>query len=528
MGGVLLALLVVVVLVLTNKGTGDPAANAPINTAGVVPPISGAATSQPLTTAEAEGVWRGVRKYVVEVIAETPDGVNSGSGVIVDSRGWIATSRRLIQGATRVTILPAPDSTGRVGASADATAVLIDNPQQDLAVLVADGLHVSDAPLLLQREITAGAHITCGAPNSARGSWMHLATPITGSKVSLPGDVKFELMSAANTPDLQWITYPGELPVSATGGPLVTRSGEIAGINLAASSALGQVYTLHATHIASSLASVDPKRVIRRLGPDKLASTGGNPVGNPGIKTSLAAASGAEEDPENPFGSKATIDDTAGIDRKPPAKPPGATPGSSPEDPTVVRLGKPEVEVMEATAENIRKTLAAAEGFDLAPETSEQYQVLQQLSRMITEASKPGADAKATSEANAAVQVLSTSEWPTAAGIKKTHELAVDSFGRGEKGVFVYGVMHGIIGTEDGSEMLFFRIPETRDFVAVPAKDNLRAVPQNSEWLLTGAEITGRGVQVPMKEGDTTRMVIPVLLDSIYIISKPVLPRGGP
>ncbi len=526
-GGVLLALLVVIVMVLANPAT--PVATDDAAVAGPAPaaPLDSAPATRRLSSAEAEGVWRNVRPFVVEVIVKTPQGINSGTGFVVDKRGWIATSRRLVEGASRITIVPAPDSVGRVGATAEATAILVDNPEQDIAIVQAETLRIRSQPQLLQGDITADDHITCGAPVTARGAWTHVATPSTDKNMSLPGDVKFELMSAASTPGLSWISYPGELPVTSTGGPLVTRTGEVAGINLAASSALGQVYALHAKHIAASLAKADPAKPDRRLGPEKLASAGENFDGSSGIKNSLAATAGGTDDPANPFGASATIEEPDGTPTKP-AAPPGATPGSSPEDPTVVRIKPPEVEVMKTTAENIRKNLDAAEAFDLEPQTKEQYLVLQQLARMMTEATKPGADANATSEANAALQVLATSEWPREAAITRTHELAQESFGRGEKGLYLYGKMQGIVTSEDGADMLYFRLPNTRDFVAIPAKDNLREVRPETEWLLIGTEITERAILVPMEVDGATRNVNPVLLDAVHIISKPTLPGRGP
>jgi len=148
-----------------------------------------------------------------------------GSGVIVDSAGYIVTNAHVVQGAQRIVVVLPAAVTGRT-VRQDSTRkrvysayLLGTHPESDIAVLKIDAAGLPALPL------RATAMVKQGELVFAVGSPQGLASTVTMGVVS----------SAARQVDLDaptlFIQTDAPINPGNSGGPLVNAEGEVVGIN---------------------------------------------------------------------------------------------------------------------------------------------------------------------------------------------------------------------------------------------------------------------------------------------------------
>ena len=180
-------------------------------------------TPQPVATASTEDIIAQIIPSVVTVINQQPqtfslnpeDGRVVGSGVIVDSRGYIATNHHVIENAGMVSVILAN------GQTVEAQFITSD-PTQDLAILK---VSVMDLPAIIWGDSTA---IRPGQEVYAIGS------PLG----DFPSSVSFGIVSGLNRAlEINEHVIDGLIQTDAainrgsSGGPLVNTKGEVIGIN---------------------------------------------------------------------------------------------------------------------------------------------------------------------------------------------------------------------------------------------------------------------------------------------------------
>lgn len=144
--------------------------------------------------------------------------IGSGSGIVVDSKGYIVTNNHVLEGSENVEVV-LPNGESRQG------EVLGSDPATDIAVVKIDGENLVEATLADSDKVKPGKMVLA-----------------IGNTLSLPGGptVSMGLVSAVGRP-LPWadFIFEGLIQTDAainpgnSGGPLANLSGEVIGINTA-------------------------------------------------------------------------------------------------------------------------------------------------------------------------------------------------------------------------------------------------------------------------------------------------------
>jgi serine protease Do len=147
-----------------------------------------------------------------------------GSGVIVDSNGYIMTNAHVVEGARRIQValpLPMGDSSGQVpvGKRRILEAHLLGQHQEtDLALLKIDDTDLPTLPLMSQRPRVGQLVFAIGSPEGLQNS-------ITMGVVSAVA------RQADPTKSLTYIQTDAPINPGNSGGPLVDMNGSVLGIN---------------------------------------------------------------------------------------------------------------------------------------------------------------------------------------------------------------------------------------------------------------------------------------------------------
>ena len=225
------AALVVILAVAALAGAGGGAVTmALLFGRGVPPAVTGLAGSAASVTLSEDSaivdVARRVGPSVVTIVTEidgrgrirgaTSPELAAGSGVVVDSRGYIVTNAHVVEGARTLTVVFAD------GRRQEARLVGDDRPFTDLAVIQVNETVTDLAPLGDSDALTAGQRVV--AIGSALGDFRNTITQgvISGLRRSWPG-------SKQVMEDL--IQTDAAINHGNSGGPLVNLGGQVIGIN---------------------------------------------------------------------------------------------------------------------------------------------------------------------------------------------------------------------------------------------------------------------------------------------------------
>jgi serine protease Do len=147
-----------------------------------------------------------------------------GSGVIVDSNGYIMTNAHVVEGAQRIRVaLPLPTDTGRavpIGKRRILEARLLGvHKESDLALLKIDEKNLSTLPLLTQQRPRVGQLVfAIGSPEGLQNS---VTMGVISAVFRQPDPAKAMAYIQTDAP-----INPGN-----SGGPLVDMNGSVVGIN---------------------------------------------------------------------------------------------------------------------------------------------------------------------------------------------------------------------------------------------------------------------------------------------------------
>ncbi len=198
-------------------GSGDAPPEAvptePVPTATPVPPT---ATPVPAEPSVAD-VVREVRGSVVQILAAVGMGISSGSGVIYSEDGLILTNQHVINDALRIqVVIPDPDRGPDTVLDADLLGM---DAEIDLAVLRIPGGPYQAAKFGSLSDVELGESVVAlGFP---------LSDLIGGSLTVTEGIVS----SKRNDGIREIIQHQASVNPGNSGGPLVSRDGEIVGLN---------------------------------------------------------------------------------------------------------------------------------------------------------------------------------------------------------------------------------------------------------------------------------------------------------
>jgi serine protease Do len=147
-----------------------------------------------------------------------------GSGVIVDSSGYIMTNAHVVEGARRIQValpLGSTDSSGQVpvGKRRILEARLIgQHPETDLALLKIEENDLPTLPLMSHQPLVGQLVFAIGSPEGLQNSLTM-------------GVVSATARQADPTKSLTYIQTDAPINPGNSGGPLVTEEGKVVGVN---------------------------------------------------------------------------------------------------------------------------------------------------------------------------------------------------------------------------------------------------------------------------------------------------------
>lgn len=191
----------------------------PLTVADVQDTIAQVLASATPSPPPAVAVYEQVRQSVVQVGARVPGsaGVQSGSGIVLDTNGRILTSLHIVQGATEITLVFSDGSTSPA-------VIETARPENDIAVLRA------------LRPPAALVPATLGDPRSVRigdlaivvGNPLGLTRSLSAGSISGLGR---SFQGAGRTQVLEGlIQFDAAVNPGNSGGPLLDRNGDVIGI----------------------------------------------------------------------------------------------------------------------------------------------------------------------------------------------------------------------------------------------------------------------------------------------------------
>jgi serine protease Do len=144
-----------------------------------------------------------------------------GTGVIVDTNGYVLTNNHVVEGADEVTVKLSDNRTFKA-------EVVGSDPKTDIAVLKVDGKNLSTAALGDSDQLEVGEWV------AAVGNPFGLTSTVTAGIVSAKGRSEVAIADYEDFIQTDAAINPGN-----SGGPLVNLAGEVIGINTAIASRTG-------------------------------------------------------------------------------------------------------------------------------------------------------------------------------------------------------------------------------------------------------------------------------------------------
>lgn len=189
-----------------------------------------------------------IRLGIVKIETPTLQGMNLGTGFIINDKGWVATNNHVIESATSQTrIRMANDQVYAVA------GLIIKAPDRDMAII-----KLADKPFqMVTLDITYAGQPSLGTKIFAFGhphnAEFSLTSGIVGKVCTTQGlddESKFFVMSGmkGNT-DQIWIQHDAKISPGNSGGPLFDESGRVLGINTWVNQKLGFGYAGHIDHL---------------------------------------------------------------------------------------------------------------------------------------------------------------------------------------------------------------------------------------------------------------------------------------
>ena len=188
--------------------------------------------------------WSQVHPYLVQLDIVSTSGNHKATGILIDSRGWVATSYQAIKEAITVNVTMAASSLDEGPASNPqlsdlARGIIAVNPAQDIAIISVNRTlvqNVSDIAIEYNEPLVSAQRlIFCRAPKDGRRLW------ITDSKVDRrPRAQELEEQEKEITnrygykseKNFQWIVHQRPFQPEFAGAALLNQSGQLVGMGI--------------------------------------------------------------------------------------------------------------------------------------------------------------------------------------------------------------------------------------------------------------------------------------------------------
>ena len=206
--------------------------------------------------------WEQVQPHLVELTAETAFGPAQATGILIDSRGWVLSSYRALQGAKEITVRPSRKSIQDPENELTdlVRGVIASDPAHDLVILKVNRRFVTqfrDLPIANQDRIVTRQYLIQCAPPSDSYKWSAVECPIENRKRTseLDQEQQMYLKQAGYLEDpeepTRWMLHRLPSPLGQ-GSALINDKGELVGMTVKTTfpkSAKDLCLAVPATHI---------------------------------------------------------------------------------------------------------------------------------------------------------------------------------------------------------------------------------------------------------------------------------------
>lgn len=244
-----------------------------------------------LTQAKLDQAWRRLQPHLVELEAETPFGTRLVPGLIIDSRGWVATSYRAVKDASKITARSVPASDDLKPLEDRVRGWLASDPAHDLVLLQVNRRFVTslrDPPLAMEDKIVASQHLIHVTIPSEKFPWAANECRVDRKRLdelSEPTQKQLESRGLAD-PDFVWITHSVHCP-NEGGSLIVDTMGVIQGVNV----------QLHSAPVDENESLAVPARWVHELKQAVVGEPRPLPVDNANVVAGGQASANLDGDP---------------------------------------------------------------------------------------------------------------------------------------------------------------------------------------------------------------------------------------
>lgn len=186
-----------------------------------------------------DDTWLKIQPHLVELTAETAFGSVPATGILIDSRGWVLTSYRAIQGAKEISVSPSRKSIqDPQGELTDLVrGVISSDPEHDLAILKVNRrfvISLRELTIVDEDRIVVSQHLIQCVPPSNQYQWPAAECRIENRKTTSKLDESQQQYLdriGYRDADLRWMLHRGQSPRNE-GGALVNEKGDLVGMTV--------------------------------------------------------------------------------------------------------------------------------------------------------------------------------------------------------------------------------------------------------------------------------------------------------
>ena len=217
-----------------------------------------------------EKVVENAKRSTVRVFVKVGEGVSSGTGFVISSKGYVVTNYHVVQGGEKVVVVYGRGET----AFMKEASVVVSDPGKDLAILKCDSLPRTETFVVADHETAGGQEVMAIGfpailddmyassgnsdlkPNGRPDEFVIDPSDVAGFvPVSFPGNVGKEMqIKSGFGGDFRSIAHSAKISEGNSGGPLIDKAGRLVGINVqGAANKMGADYAfaIHASELVT-------------------------------------------------------------------------------------------------------------------------------------------------------------------------------------------------------------------------------------------------------------------------------------
>ncbi|MEQ8791339.1 MAG: trypsin-like peptidase domain-containing protein [Pirellulaceae bacterium] len=395
------------------------------------------------------------RRHTVKLRVSKPGGDTTGSAFFVSADGWLATSARLIDGATQVGV----ELDGAIGATVESDGIVRIDRRRNLALIsVHPSRSFNVAPLRRGEPLATGVDQYASALPPWGDAWLSTCQlRAHRTTAQLPPNIlaTLEQRDVPLDREMAWLELAGGLSPDGEGGPLLNELGEVSGVCLAADASQKLILAADVRHLESLLREAQASEI------DLI------PYAAP--PSAVTFADGGD-----------------------PARPSIDVPATSPDPPTAPSAAEA---FMQQLAKNLADLKAKCAAADWVPASGEQYAAFQQLAIELTGAATVADEPKVPAEVrqqigeaitDAMAPQLQWNDLPRFEAVNRLAAAGIES--AASRGLYGFGEVVARPGqvTVNSQPAVGLQLIGTREVVFMPIRHSAEELRLGTRWLVVG------------------------------------------